>query len=247
MYQKYTAAAATASAITSNAFTFSSMAAPVTDRVLCIVAHPDDETLGCGATIAKHARAGDAVSIVTLADGLASRGAVTSEAIKARHGMLRRACKILGTEDVWIHQYADNQMDTLALLQVAQHIETHIARFKPTVVYTHWKGDLNVDHRVTHDAVNIACRPQPGCAIRRLFYFEVPCSTSWGGGFKPNYYVDVADTFTAKLEAMACYETELRGDPHPRSYGGIQQLSWWRGSQVGIAAAEAFMAARIVA
>lgn len=218
----------------------------MTDRVLVLAAHPDDETFGCGATIARHVLSGDAVSVVAFADGLASRGGVTSASIKERHGMFRRACKTLGTEDVWIHQYADNQMDTLALLQVVKHIEQHLERFKPAVVYTHWKGDLNVDHCVMHEATNVACRPQPGCTVKRVLYFEVPCSTGWGEGFEPNYFVDAISTFPVKLQAARCYESELRQWPHPRSEIGIATLAANRGSSIGIERAEAFMVGRIV-
>lgn len=192
------------------------------------------------------------MSIVCMADGVGSRvggaGLVPAGFQKAkneRHGMYRRACKILGTEDVWIHQYADNQMDSLPLLIIVKHIEVHVDRFKPTVVYTHWRGDLNVDHRVVHDAVNVACRPSPGCDVKRVLYFEVPCSTAWGAGFTPSYYVEATDLRT-KLEAAECYTSELQEFPHPRSMLGIEYLAKFRGAAVGREAAEAFMIGRIV-
>ena len=218
----------------------------MTERILTLVAHPDDEAFGCGATLAKHARAGDEVAVVAFADGLGSRGPVTSAAIAERHGAMRRACEIIGTENVFIHQYADNQMDTLALLTVVKHIEIHVARVKPTVVYTHWRGDLNVDHRVMHDAVNVACRPAPGCTVKRLLYFEIPCSTAWGEGFEPRYYVNVEDTIEAKIQASRHYADELRDPPHPRSLAGIARLAELRGSAVGLRFAEAFMVGRVV-
>ena len=216
----------------------------MTDRILVFAAHPDDESLGCGATIAKHVKAGDPVSIVVFADGLASRGGVTTENIKLRHGAYRRACKILGTEDVWIHQYADNMMDNVPLLDIVKHVEIHLNRFKPTIVYTHWSGDINVDHRVMHEAVKTACRPQPGQTVKKLLYFEVPCSTGWGDGFEPDYFVEAS--LEQKLAAAECYTTELRQFPHPRSLMGMEYLAKWRGSQVGVEAAEAFMIGRVV-
>lgn len=213
---------------------------------MAIVAHPDDETLGCGATIAKHSGAGDPVSVVVLADGVSSRG-FSAQLVKERHGMFRRACKILGTEDVWLHQYADNQMDGLTLLHLVKQIEIHINRFRPTVVLTHHNGDLNVDHRKTHDAVRVACRPQPGCSVRRLLFFEVPCSTAWGADFAPHYSVDVTETLQTKLDALAEYTTELHEFPHPRSLDGVRMLARVRGAAVGVMAAEAFMTGRILA
>ena len=223
----------------------------MTERILCFAAHPDDETLGCGATLAKHAKAGDEVAVVVFADGVGSRaesGIIGfQKAVAIRHGMLRRACKILGTENVYIHQYADNMMDNVDLLQIVQHVEIHLRRFNPTVVYTHHGGDLNVDHRVMHQAVRTACRPQPGSTVKRLLYFEVPCSTAWGKGFVPTHFEDVSDTLETKLKAMAEYTSELRPWPHPRSVEGIRTLAQYRGSSVGIPLAEAFMVERTIA
>lgn len=228
----------------------------MTERVLCVVAHPDDEVLGCGGTLAKHAQRGDAVSVIVFADGVGSRQGVSlaplrlvslSEDIKERHGMCRKACKILGTEDVWLHQFTDNAMDMLPMLQVVQQVEKHVDRFKPTVVYTHHSGDMNVDHRVVAEAVRTACRPLPGSAVRRLFFFEVPCSTGWGAGFVPNYFEDISATLETKMEAAGAYGAELRPWPHPRSAEGIRTLAQYRGASVGVPVAEAFMIGRIVA
>ena len=223
----------------------------MTERVLVVAAHPDDESLGCGGAIAKHIAAGDAVRIYVMTDGVGSRGGPLSvgniEQRKERHGMYRRACKVLGTEDVWIFQFTDNAMDTVPLIEVVRYIEIHIGQFKPTIVYTHWKGDLNQDHRVVHDATNIACRPQPGQTVKKLLYFEVPCSTAWSHSFQPNYFVDITGTLDTKLKACQEYEVELREYPHPRSTVGISNLAELRGSHVGVEAAEAFVVGRLVA
>lgn len=215
------------------------------ERVLVVVAHPDDETFGMGATIARHVRQGDHVAIVCLADGVASRGNQPAT-FAVRHAQFRSACKILGTEDVFIHQFADNRMDGVPLLQVVQHIERHIERVKPNIVYTHHAHDLNVDHGVTHEAVNVACRPQPSCPVKQVFYFEVPCSTTWGGRFSPTHYVNVDDSFHVKMEAAQKYEEELREWPHARSISAVRALANYRGASVGIERAEAFEVGRIV-
>lgn len=232
----------------------------MSERVLVVVAHPDDEVLGAGATLAKHVKAGDAVSVVVMADGVGSRAGMVAvggavgfggtAAIKERHLQCRRACKILGTDDVWLHQYADNRMDTLPILDVAQHIERHVERFKPTIVYTHHGSDLNVDHRVVSEAVVIACRPQNGMPVKRLMMFEVPSSSEWTVTrdlFRPNHFEAVVDTFDAKLAAMREYTTELREWPHPRSIKGITVLAELRGAAAGLPMAEAFVSARVIA
>lgn len=218
----------------------------MTERVLVVAAHPDDETLGCGGTIARHILNGDPVSVVLLADGVSARVLRTAGALNERALMCRKACKVLGTEDVWLHQFTDNAMDRVPLLQVIQHIETHIERFKPTVVYTHHATDLNIDHRIVHHATNVACRPQPGQAVRQLFYFEVPCSTAWAGDFKPTHFINVAATLQQKLEACEVYSTEMRPFPHPRSNLAVATLAAHRGTTVGLAAAEAFEVGRII-
>ena len=220
----------------------------MTEQVLALVAHPDDESLGVGATLARHVREGDSVAVVCFADGLASRGGVTAANIAKRHGMCRSACKTIGTDDVYLHQFADNMMDNVALIEVVRYIERHIERVKPTIVYTHWRSDLNVDHRVLHDAANVACRPMPGQTVRKLLYFEVPCSTRWGQGFEPNYFVPVTEAdMRVKFAACECYAEEMRQFPHPRSMLGIEALAKLRGASVGFEWAEAFVVGRVIA
>ncbi len=226
----------------------------VSERVLVFAAHPDDETLGCGATLVRHARRGDQISIVAFADGVGSRAgagiAGVLQSVAERHGMMRRACKILGTEDVWLHQFPDNRMDRVDMLQIVQQAEEHLKRFKPTLVYTHHGSDVNIDHRITHDAVVVATRPQPGSSVRLLLFFEVPSSTEWQvqgrQAFQPNHFEDVRDTLQVKLDAMNCYTTELHPFPHPRSLEGIKTLAAQRGVTVGLPAAEAFMVGRSI-
>ena len=226
----------------------------MTERVLCIAAHPDDEVLGCGATLAKHALAGDEVSVVVMADGVGSRNTGGTgrfmELVRERHGMYRRACKIIGTENVWIHQYPDNQMDKGPLLEIVQHIEIHIVRFKPTIVYTHHGSDLNVDHRIVSEAVVTACRPQNDSTVKKLLMFEVPSSSEWTvtrDQFRPNHFEDVGPTLETKMLALKEYTTEMREWPHPRSLKGVQILAELRGASAGLSAAEAFVAARVIA
>lgn len=224
----------------------------MTERVLCVAAHPDDETLGCGATLAKHLSAGDQVSVVVIADGVSSRGAGLMGVIQTareRHAMCRAACKILGTEDVWLHQFPDNRLDHVDALEIVKQIETHIGRFKPTVVYTHHGSDLNIDHRIVSDSVMVACRPMPEQTVRRVLMFEVPSSTEWSvlrEPFRPNWFEAVTmEQMQKKLQAFGCYSTEVRDLPHPR--GALMHLAAWRGANVGTLVAEAFMLARRVA
>jgi LmbE family N-acetylglucosaminyl deacetylase len=219
----------------------------MTERVLCVAAHPDDESLGCGATLAKHAAAGDAVSVVVLADGVTSRNGLMSVPVAAqeRHDQCRAACKVLGTEDVWLHQFPDQRLDRFDARQIAERIEHHVARFKPTIVYTHWRGDINSDHRVVSELVAVACRPQPEQTVRRVLMFEVPSSTEWGDGFCPQWFEEVDDFLQAKLDAVACYGAEIRAWPHARSLDNVRMRARVRGATIGTEAAEAFVIGRV--
>jgi LmbE family N-acetylglucosaminyl deacetylase len=216
-------------------------------EIMVIAAHPDDEVLGCGGVIARHVRAGDSVRVVILAEGVTSRIGVTAraEALQQLRTAAAQANQILGATELLLEGLPDNRLDSLDRLAVIQRVEAHIERWQPTVVYTHHVGDVNVDHQVLHHAVVTACRPQPGRSVERLLFFEVASSTEWqppGSGvpFQPNWFVDISETLDAKLAALEAYRAEMRGWPHPRSLRAVEHMARWRGSSVGVAAAEAF-------
>jgi LmbE family N-acetylglucosaminyl deacetylase len=135
------------------------------------------------------------------------------------------------------------------LLDMVQPLETVINEFKPSMIYTHHGSDLNVDHRLTHQAVLTACRPQPNGLVTRILAFEVPSSTEWssasiGAPFMPNWFVNISAVIDKKMAALASYGEELRPFPHARSVEGVQALAMLRGSSCGVEAAEAFMLVR---
>lgn len=217
--------------------------------VAVIAAHPDDEVLGCGATLAKMSREGHQVHVLLMADGEASRPGSGSEAQEKRARAADAARDAMGCASVTQLGMPDNRMDSLDLLDVVQEIERFLLRHQPCLVFTHFSGDVNIDHRITHDAVLAACRPQPGHFVEELAFFEVPSSTEWrppasAQAFHPNWFVDVSSTMAAKQAALKCYASELRPFPHPRSVEGIQALARWRGATVGVEAAEAFVLGR---
>ena len=220
-------------------------------RILVVAAHPDDEVLGCGGTIAAHSRLGDAVRVAILTRGLASRGKVRASEFKALQASARAANARLGVSDLEFGAFPDNAMDSLPRLSVIKHVEAVVASFRPQVVYTHHCGDLNVDHRRVGEAVVAACRPLPGSCVERIQFFEVPSSTEWQigaphGRFEPNWFVDVSRTLEAKLAALAEYQGEMREWPHARSIEAVGHLARWRGASVGLQAAEAFMLGRLI-
>lgn len=221
-------------------------------RILILAAHPDDEVLGCGGTIAKLAYEGAIVHAAFLADGVSSRSgehAAKQLELTSRRAAAKKSCEILGINSVSFGDFPDNCMDTISLLDITRVVEMLIATHQPEMVFTHHAGDVNIDHRRIHEAVVTACRPQSGHPVKTLLCFEVPSSTEWqlsgsGSTFTPNWFVDISTTLEQKLNALKVYEQELRTWPHPRSLKGVGHLAHWRGATVGVDAAEAFMLGR---
>lgn len=208
--------------------------------VLVICAHRDDETLGCGGTLAT-------TGGVVCALGGVPRG---NDTIYAHWS---DAAKTLGAAMEWPYDFGlelpDQRFDTVSLLEVAQGIERFLEKYRPHTIYTHHAGDLNRDHRIVHEAVLVATRPTPGQTVKRVYSFEVPSSTEWhfGGGqpFVPNVFQPLTRVaLDCKLAAMACYETETRAAPHPRSPESLEAIARRWGSVCGHEYAEAFMLVR---
>ena len=219
-------------------------------RVLVVAAHPDDEVLGCGATLAKWASLGAQIQVAFVADGVGARAQTAySDLLADRRIAAIKASKILNTAKPIFGDVPDNQADSIPLLQIVKTVEALIDQHQPDIVLTHHGGDLNIDHRRVQQAVMTACRPQQGLSVRTVLFFEVPSSTEWQSpqtslAFLPTWFEDVTDTFAIKLEALEAYSAELRKTPHPRSIEGVTALANWRGATIGTAAAEAFVLGR---
>jgi LmbE family N-acetylglucosaminyl deacetylase len=219
-------------------------------RVLVVAAHPDDEVLGCGGTIARHADAGDQVQVLIVAEGATSRQQQrdrnqANDELSALAQAVQQAGAILGAQGVELLDLPDNRLDSLDRLDLIKQIDQRIARHQPQVVYMHHAGDVNVDHRRLHEAVVTACRPTPGQQVLRLLSFEVASSSEWqppgsAPAFQPNWFVDISAQWPRKREALAAYASEMRPWPHARSLEALEHLARWRGAQVGVEAAEAF-------
>jgi LmbE family N-acetylglucosaminyl deacetylase len=224
--------------------------APRFERALCVAAHPDDEVVGPGATIASLIDQGCEVHVVVLGEGVGSRyvDEPPKEQIRELAEQLERAASILGAKPHHIG-LPDNRFDSMDLLDVVKIVEQHKDEVEPDLVLTHHGGDLNVDHRVTSNAVLTAFRPVPGDRSTTILAFETLSSTEWsmtpnGHPFWPNWFEDASPGLDRKIAAMAAYQHELREWPHPRSLEGVKVAARRWGMTVGLEAAEAFMLLR---
>jgi LmbE family N-acetylglucosaminyl deacetylase len=224
-------------------------------NVLVVAAHPDDELLGCGGTAARLAREGHSVYMAILGEGITSRHhqreGADPAALTALRTCSQRVADLLGVKELFLHNLPDNRFDSVPLLDVIKVVEDLIERWRPSVVYTHHGGDLNVDHQTLSRAVLTATRPTEGHPVRELYMFEIASSTEWGFQqlspvFRPNVFVDIADTLSLKLEGMRQYESESRKFPHPRSPEALTAIAQRWGSVAGCKAAEVFEAVRLI-
>lgn len=218
-------------------------------RYLTVAAHPDDEILGCGATMARLSSEGDEIHIVILGEGVASRysdrDAVVDSQLDALRKQAQKAGTVVGAKSVELESLPDNRFDDVALLDIIKVVEKHIERVEPDAIFTHHKDDLNVDHRLTCQAVVTATRTIPGNKVLDVMSFEIPSSTEWsfgvtGPGFSPNMFMNVGNSLERKIEAMSCYSDEMRPFPHPRSARALEAIATRWGSVAGFEAAEAF-------
>lgn len=218
-------------------------------NVLCVAAHPDDEVLGVGGTLAKHAERGDEVDILLLSDGeMARHEEVTSEARKRRderRANAREAANVLGAQSVEVLDYWGNQLDDVALIDVIRDVQAKIDDVRPETVYTHHYGDLNIDHELVARAVRTAARPLADSTVDRVLSFETLSATEWAmprqeTAFRPTVFEDVGDHLDRKMAAVDVYQKEMRDRPHPRSVENIRRNARTWGDTAGFQAAEPF-------
>jgi len=216
-------------------------------RVLVFAAHPDDEILGMGGTLAVHTDRGDEVRVVVVTDGSSTQYPGDTELRARKEEEAVRAATEVGVTDYVHLDLPDMRLDTLPHVEVNLVVEEHLAKFTPHVVYTP-QPDVNRDHRVLFDSVAVATRPVPGQAVRRLLTYAPTSSTEWTPSplnwFVPNWFVDVTASLERKLAAFAHYETERREYPHPRSERAIRAAAAFYGASCGCEYAEPFVLVR---
>ncbi|MBN8587611.1 MAG: PIG-L family deacetylase [Rhodothermia bacterium] len=218
-------------------------------RILVFAAHPDDEVLGCGGTIARLVQENHIVHVCILGEGATSRFERREDAPNVLINELatasQKAANVLGVSSVIGLGLPDQRFDTLPFLEIVKKITTILNEIQPEVVYTQHGGDLNLDHAITFRATLTACRPFQGATVREVLAYEVPSSTEFAFGkfypvFQPDTFINISPYLDAKIAAMYCYAPEMRPFPHPRSEEALRSIATRWGTQVGFDAAEVF-------
>lgn len=213
-------------------------------RVLVIAAHPDDELLGCGGTLALHAAQGDHVTALIACEGESLRyGAGT----RGMSDHTRDACRTLGVSCVRELRFPDQRLDRLTLTELIAPLEHTVRELRPSVIYCQYGGDINRDHELLFKATLVATRPTENY-IAAVYAFDTASSTEWAYPctFVPDTWIDISTTLDTKLAAMACYQTEVRTYPHPRSLEALRFRAKAWGNRCCLDAAEVFMTVRRV-
>jgi LmbE family N-acetylglucosaminyl deacetylase len=213
-------------------------------RVLVIAAHPDDEVLGCGGTVALHSRAGAHVTTVIVCEGESVRYGSNGPDLRA---CARRAADVLGVRDVRMLGLPDQGLDRLTLTQIVTPLEDIVREVDPSIIYSQHGGDINRDHQLLFKAVLVAARPI-GRSIDAIYAFDTASSTEWAypETFTPDTWVEISSVLETKLAAMACYPSETRAYPHPRSLEALRYRAKAWGNRMCLDAAEVFMTVRRV-
>ena len=227
-------------------------------KIMLVVAHPDDELLGCGATFNKLIAENDCrVRVVILGEGITSRSEKRNTTQWAKelavHKLnIKKAQKAIGYQEMSIYDFPDNRFDSVPLLDIVKVIEKEKSDFCPSVIFTHHGGDLNIDHQRTFEAVITACRPLTSEIVKSVIAFETPSGTEWQASsdprhFIPNLFFEVSEkNVNAKVKGMECYEFENRPYPHPRSPEALKILAQRWGVVIGKKFAEAFVLIRSI-
>lgn len=221
-------------------------------RVLAIAAHPDDEVLGMGGTIAKLVKDGNTVDVLIVTDGSSAQYRDSdhlAEIIEAKKKETRNCADVLGIRDIYYGELPDMKLDTKPHIRINQVIEDVIDKVQPDTVFTHFWGDVNRDHQEVYKSTLVTVRPVMGQVVKELYCYRVPSSTEWTPNkadtmFMPNYFVDIEKFAEQKYKAFACYSTELRDYPHPRSVQYLRENDKVVGLRVGMLAAEEFVMLR---
>lgn len=208
--------------------------------VLVIAPHPDDETLGCGATLLRHVAEGDSTHWLVMTQGF------DPERIAVREAELQAVSKAYGFTETHRAGFPTTRLDTIPMAELVNAISQVIQRVQPDTLYLPYRNDAHSDHAAVFDAAAACCKNFRYPSVKRANVYETLSETEFGlrtddPGFRPNLFVDTSAWLDRKIEIMRMFSGELGAFPFPRSEECIRAQAMLRGSQAGVMAAEAFM------
>ena len=213
----------------------------MSNRVLVVAAHPDDELLGIGGIVIKHVRAGDEVRSIIMCEGESLRyhGDV------GQNTAIQEAASVMGVGKIYHLKYPDQKLDTYTLTELITPLEEISEEYRPNIIYCQSACDANRDHKILFEAAMIAFRPTSEW-IEDFYSFYTASSTEWGvpRNFVPDTWIDISDTLDKKIEAFEKYQSEIRSYPHPRSSDALRYQAHFWGNQCCMDAAEVLMTVR---
>lgn len=226
-------------------------------KIMVVVAHPDDEILGIGASLNLLKNLGAYIKVVILGEGITSRGEkralkIFEKELKNHKKNILEAQACLKYQELATYNLPDNRFDSIPLLDIIKIVEKEKEKFRPEVIFTHHMGDVNIDHQKTFEAVNVAVRPLESESVKAFICFETLSGTEWIPSsdprkFNPNLFFEIKESnLQNKIDAMNSYDYEKRKFPHPRSEEGIETRAKMWGITIGKKYAEAFQIIRLI-
>ena len=199
------------------------------------------KVIGCGGTIKYYQSEGYKVGVAFFTNGVSSR-TKSSKSIKERKNNLDKVKKLFKFDIVKNFDLLDNELEQYTLLNITKKIENILKLFKPSIVFTHWEHDINIDHKKIYEATVVATRPYPGQSVKEVYSYEVLSGSNWNflQSFNPNFFINIENFIDIKTKGLNEYKSEIMNEPHTRSLKNIIRLNQMRGNQVGFKYCEAF-------
>ncbi len=221
------------------------------NKIIVIAPHPDDEIIGCGATIAKHVKRGDEVYIIIATNGFVGAPDLFSkESVESVRGEALKAHRLLGVKETIFLDFPAPALNSFPEFKISIEFSKIFNRIHPSCLYIPHSGDIHQDHKAVYRSSLVAARPQRDYSIKNIYCYETLSETEWTPmqetSFVPNHFVDVTSVFEEKIKAMMCFKSQIKMFPHTRSIETFEALAKYRGSTVGVKRAEAFFVERQV-